>query len=158
MAFLHPISVLSSARVVLPPDLALEADDTRTLSNALRTAISASGAAVQITDLDPLNFFGSKSGFLIQKDITIYESRLKEQFLQVADVDGSSVQEDVIRSFRVSFDPSRHTTVPDISALEDNLIRLLTDLSTQGDLVCCSNILTSYLCADIPLACNPVQF
>ncbi|KAG1807233.1 hypothetical protein EV424DRAFT_1474227 [Suillus variegatus] len=122
MRFLHPLSILSSSARSLPSDLALEAPSI-------------------LAALDPAVFFSS-SKLLQQKDVIQYEEALKQHLIpllssfdsqdsgmplsrvivQLRDDDLSRIPDRVLNSA-----PSRVVS-------SDNIIHLVADLHTQGDL------------------------
>ena len=142
-SFLHPISLLSFGPRALPPDLSLEARDTLTLYKALVSVQDQ--IAADIGFLDPKNFFSTALGFLRQKDILEYESKLKEVLIELMKsfdpCDVSSPLGKVVHSLQ---DPVvRETagdTTPSPTAFKNDFLVLLADLSVKNELVCHSVI------------------
>jgi len=137
-SFLHPISLLSFGPRALPPDLSLEARDTLTLYKAL--VLVQDQIAADIGFLDPRNFFSTALGFLRQKDVLEYESKLKEVLIELMKsfdpCDVSSPLGKVVHSLQ---DPvTADDTTPSPTAFKNDLLVLLADLSAKNELVCCS--------------------
>jgi len=140
-SFLHPIGLLSFGPRVLPPDLSLEAGDTLTLYKALVSVQDQ--IAADIDFLDPRNFFSPTLGFLRQKDILEYESKLKEVLIKLMKsfdpCDVSSPLGKVIHGLQ---DPAVREDTGDIMpapiAFKNDLLVLLADLSVKNELVCYS--------------------
>lgn len=140
MRFLHPLSILSSSARSLPSDLALEAVDTLHLYRALSTCKALQPSI--LAALHPAVFFSS-SKLLQQKDVIQYEEALKQHLIpllssfdsqdsgmplsrvivQLRDDDLSRIPDRVLNSA-----PSRVVS-------SENIIHLVADLHTQGDLV-----------------------
>ncbi|KAG1903002.1 uncharacterized protein F5891DRAFT_111844 [Suillus fuscotomentosus] len=139
MRFLHPLSILSSSARSLPSDLALEAVDTLHLYHALSMCNALQPSI--LAALDPAVFFSSSKP-LQQKDVIQYEEALKQHLVpllssfdsqdsgtplsrvivQLQDDDLSRIPDRVLNSA-----PSRVVS-------SDNIIHLVADLHTQGDL------------------------
>ncbi|KAJ2912887.1 hypothetical protein MD484_g7532, partial [Candolleomyces efflorescens] len=141
--FLHPITALSFGRAELPDDLALEARDTLTLFQAMKTAGSTVG--LDFSSLEPSVFFAQKDGLLRQKDILEYEAKLKTTLRELPsehDGDGkakfhnnlvldivSQLQDPVLKKLGLKLDRA-----PTRESFTKNLIHLLADLHVQNEL------------------------
>ncbi len=149
-SFLHPISLLSFGPCVLPDDLSLEAGDTLTLYQAL---VAVRGEiSLDVNVLDPKNFFSTAAsvGFLRQKDILKYESKLKEVLVDLMkSSDPCDVSSSLGRIIHSLQDPTmRRSTIdttPSPKAFKNDLLVLLADLSVKNELVCHS------------VNCKPIQ-
>ncbi|GBE83891.1 Uncharacterized helicase [Sparassis crispa] len=140
LKFLHPVSMLSfgARNSDLPSDFSLEAADCLTLYQAYhkcRGRIPFEPGA-----LDPSQFFsGSAPALLKQKDILRYEVELKtglSKLISSSDPqDASSALNDVIGCL---VDPALQSVdnqyIPSRTAFYDNLIHLVSDLHSSGDL------------------------
>ena len=142
MRFLHPISILSFGSRAPPPDLALEAQDTLTLYQALEKTPNTLTAEDRIR-LQPLNFFSS-SRPLRQEDILGYESELKRVVGSLMDTTNTGAGEDslLLAVTEHLTDPrirqvgnTQLNTLPNSREFLGNLLGLLSDLHVQGDLV-----------------------
>ncbi|KAJ7595294.1 hypothetical protein C8J56DRAFT_1115041 [Mycena floridula] len=122
--FLHPVATLSFGGRSIPPDLALEALDTLTLYNALFKHYRGG-----ITDLNPVTFFHSTAGFLTQKNILDYDAALKARLLTLTD--SPDTLDVVIQELQ---DHSSSQQTPSKSHFLPNLIYLLADLNSEGNL------------------------
>lgn len=139
--FLHPISLLLFGARSLPTDLALEAGDLLKLYNALEFYRHIPG--VDIKALEPVKFFALDPRMLKQKDVLEYEAKLKDvvsKFIASFDVlDPSSPLHGIIRKLedpdirRMS--PDTLNTSPERSVFKYNLLYLLADLNSRGELV-----------------------
>ncbi|KAG5652595.1 hypothetical protein H0H81_004426 [Sphagnurus paluster] len=137
--FLHPISLLDFGVRSLPPDLALEPRDTLSLYEAL--VLSSYANKEDVASLDPTAFFTSQSGLLTQKDILLYEAKLKDLVSKlIASPDAQSPNSPLYQVIRRLEDPAitlagaRLHTMPTRNAFRMNLIYLLADLNAQGEL------------------------
>ncbi|KAF9461731.1 hypothetical protein BDZ94DRAFT_800063 [Collybia nuda] len=138
--FLHPISLLSFGARSLPTDLALEAGDLLKLHDALKSYEHI--LDVNIDALEPVKFFTSNLRMLKQKDILEYEAELKAVVSKLISsydaLDRSSPLHGIIHKledpdigkipeFVLNTSPSRKT-------FTSNLIYLLADLNSRGEL------------------------
>ncbi|KZT04532.1 P-loop containing nucleoside triphosphate hydrolase protein [Laetiporus sulphureus 93-53] len=137
LKFLHPISLLSFGATELPPDFSLEAADCLSLFNALRDHCDSS---YDIEALDPTRFFSSCPVKLLrQKDILKYEDALKavvsSLLTSVNSPESPSVINDVVLHLT---DPllkqGNHDSVPAKDDFYENVIYLVSDLHSRGDL------------------------
>jgi hypothetical protein len=139
--FLHPISLLSFGARSLPADLALESGDILRLYDALKSCQNVPGA--DIDALEPVFHFASNPRMLKQKDIVEYEAKLKvvlSKFIASSDVlDPSSPLNRIIRKLEdpdIARVPSEVlNTAPLQTVFKYNLIYLLADLNSRGELV-----------------------
>ncbi|RXW18628.1 hypothetical protein EST38_g7226 [Candolleomyces aberdarensis] len=142
--FIHPIAALSFGRADIPDDLALEARDTLSLYEALKTL--GPNAGLDFSSLDPSVFFAGKNGLLRQKDILEYEAKLKTALVELPSEydssDGKSksrnslmldvvsqLQDPVLKSMGSDLDKA-----PNRASFTGNLIHLLADLHVQKEL------------------------
>lgn len=140
MRFLHPISMLAFGARSIPSDLSLESSDTLSLYMALKFHGGLSSSTIR--KLDPTNFFPSDR-LLQQKDVISYEAALKEcltpMLASFDPRDSGSPLSNVITQLkddRLSRLPSRLlNSQPERMVFRSNLIHLVADLHTQGDLV-----------------------
>ncbi|KAG1852486.1 hypothetical protein F4604DRAFT_1296933 [Suillus subluteus] len=139
MRFLHPLSILSSSARSLPSDLALEAADVLTLYRALSTCTALQPSI--LVSLDPAVFFSS-SKLLQQKDVIRYEEALKQQLAPLLSSFDSQDSETPLSRVITQLQDDILSRVPDrvLNSQPDrvvsgrNLIHLVADLHTQGDL------------------------
>lgn len=143
--FLHPISLLSYGARSLPEDLALEAGDTLTLYQAL--APYENSVNFDLNVLEPTTFFASRKVFLKQKDVLEYEAKLKTVLSQL--IATSDAQDPLSALFGVVHkleDPAiaaipadmrlvKLNTMPSQATFRSNLIYLVGDLHSRGELV-----------------------
>ncbi|KAF8812130.1 P-loop containing nucleoside triphosphate hydrolase protein [Phlegmacium glaucopus] len=139
--FLHPIGLLAFGVRPLPPDLALEAQDTLTLFQAL--AQFKSVIPHDLSSLEPTTFFSKNSStFLRQKDVLRYESELKAVLSDLIrdfnPQDKASPLRGVIDALQdpeiIRLDPSHAYAIPSRDALKNDLIVLLADLHKKEEL------------------------
>ena len=141
--FLHPIGLLSFGVRQLPPDLALEAQDTLSLFQALakfRNLISH-----DMKSLEPTTFFSNNSStFLRQKDVLRYEFELKAILSDLIQhfnpQDNLSPLRGVINALQdpeiIKLDHnSASAQKPSREAFKNDLIILLADLHKKEELV-----------------------
>ncbi|KAF8069236.1 hypothetical protein FPV67DRAFT_1415532 [Lyophyllum atratum] len=136
--FLHPISLLDFGVRSLPTDLALEARDTLSLYEAL--AAYEGAGEYDVAKLEPIVFFASTPGMLRQKDILLYESKLKaiiSTLITLFDAQAPSSLHHVIRRLEDPTLASAGTLLhaaPSRDMFRSNLIYLLADLNSRGEL------------------------
>jgi len=139
--FLHPISILSFGTRNLPDDLSLEASDTLLLYNALLSV--QHGIDHDLSSLAPSIFFASTPTLLRQRDVFKYEARLKAivvDLLRLFDPRDPTtplghviriLQDGNIRDLGDQVD----NVIPSPAAFKNDLLVLLADLHSTGDLV-----------------------
>lgn len=167
--FLHPISLLSFGARSLPEDLALEAGDTLDLYRALAPYEAVSSC--NISALEPTAFFASKKMLLRQKDVLEYEAKLKEvlvQFMAMYDAQNSlsplyrvihKLEDPTMAAIPLEMKNLKFNTVPSQDVFSSNLIYLLGDLHSQGELVSSLFILSCVTVIVIQnIASHPFQF
>jgi hypothetical protein len=137
--------MLSFGTRTLPEDLALEAGDTLELYRALAPYEHASNC--NISSLEPRTFFSSRKTLLRQRDVLEYEAKLKgvlSKFITLFDAqDPLSALYSVIHKLEdpyiAAIPPEMRTvklnTVPSRKIFKLNLIYLLGDLHSRGELV-----------------------
>ncbi|KIY45565.1 hypothetical protein FISHEDRAFT_76419 [Fistulina hepatica ATCC 64428] len=139
LAFIHPMSLLSTGASKIPSDLALEARDTLTLYNAL--AGSVRQLEKNISSLSPANFFSDKKWFLAQRDIISYENSLKvvvvDKLLanQLNDLESPlHGLVDTLTDSRIVSQKDALNRFPTREQFLDNLIFLVSDLHASNNL------------------------
>ncbi|PFH46597.1 hypothetical protein AMATHDRAFT_69528 [Amanita thiersii Skay4041] len=139
--FLHPISMLSFGVQSIPPDLALEAQDTLSLYQALSKHQKLLECDIQ--SLEPRRFFAESNGRLLaQKDIIRYESALKDTISSVLKSfdpeDNSHVLHSILGQLTdrnlASAPDAALNNVPSIEVFLNNLIYLVADLHARDEL------------------------
>ena len=139
---MHPIGLLAFGIRHLPPDLALEAQDTLSLFQALNQFQSV--IPHDLKSLEPTTFFSkSSSTFLRQKDVLEYESELKAVLSDLIRCfepqDKSSPLHGVINALQdpevIKLDPKIAYDKPSRDAYKNDLIVLLADLHKEEELV-----------------------
>lgn len=142
--FLHPISLLSFGARSLPEDLALEAGDTLKLYQALEPYEAISNC--DISALEPTSFFAARKTLLRQKDILEYEAKLKgvvSQFIAVFDAQNphsalhsviNNLEDPGIAVIPLEMRAMKLNTLPSQNIFKSNLIYLLGDLHSRGEL------------------------
>lgn len=143
--FLHPISLLSFGARSLPEDLALEAGDTLKLYQALAPYEGVSNC--DIASLEPTTFFASRKTLLRQKDVLEYEAKLKgvlSKFITIFDSQNPvsalykvihKLEDPAIAAIPVEKRAVKLNTVPSRTSFRFNLVYLLGDLHSRGELV-----------------------
>jgi ATP-dependent RNA helicase DDX60 len=133
ICFLHPISLLSPDRSVLPSDLSLEARDVLTLYEALIKFFPDADLA----GLNPSLVFGNIIGFIKQQDILLYEASLKSfvtaQIVQAARPDQLRQMIKSLTDLHISTTESDKTPSKDVFL--QNLVPMLCDLHHNNQLV-----------------------
>ncbi|THG95299.1 hypothetical protein EW026_g6330 [Hermanssonia centrifuga] len=137
--FLHPASMLSFGGRTLPPDFSLEAADCLTLF----TALVSQRDRVQFDSdsFDPMRFF-NQTALLTQKDILGYEAILRDTLSEVIAIsdphDESSPLNAIVRQVQdpaiAEMTSAQQNDVPSPKQILSNLIHLVSDLHTSGDL------------------------
>ena len=152
--FLHPISLLSFGARSLPEDLALEAGDTLKLYQALAPYEGVSNC--DINSLEPTTFFATRKTLLRQKDVLEYEAKLKgvlSQFIAIFDVQNPlsalynvihKLEDPNIAAVPAEMRAEKLNTVPSRKVFKSNLIYLLGDLHSKGELVSRPNFILIY--------------
>ncbi|PVG01333.1 P-loop containing nucleoside triphosphate hydrolase protein, partial [Serendipita vermifera] len=139
MRFLHPISFIRPGITELPSDLALEARDCATLYKAMCDHSSDPILA----KLKPTKFFeklANKGIFLQQSDVIKYETALKEvltKWLQEEDAHKpTSTIRKVVKQLTDKEVGSKEaeTALEDSEIFHGNLVNMLADLHSTGDL------------------------
>jgi ATP-dependent RNA helicase DDX60 len=139
---LHPISLLAFGVRSLPPDLALEAQDTLSLFQAL--AQFQNLIPHDLKSLEPTTFFSKNSStFLRQKDVLRYESELKailsDLIRHFNPQDKLSPLRGVINALQdpeiIKLDQNSASAKPSREAFKNDLIVLLADLHKKEELV-----------------------
>lgn len=134
--FLHPIAMLSFGARSLPPDLSLEASDVLTLYQAMTFCQGISKHHLEA--LDPRKFF-LQNQFLRQEDIIRYESALKEVLADLIASydprDSSSPVHTIVERLRDPVMARISGAAPSRESYLSNMIHLIADLHTQGELV-----------------------
>lgn len=142
MRFLHPISILAFGSRALPPDLALEAQDTLMLYQVMGETPNIL-TVEERQRLQPSNFFSS-SRLLRQEDVLGYESELKRVVCSLMDTTKAEAEEEspLLAITRRLTDPHigqmdnrQLNMLPDGKEFLRNLLGLISDLHVQGDLV-----------------------
>ncbi len=140
--FLHPISMMSFGTRSMPSDLALEAQDTLTLYQALVRHNRLLGLGIDA--LEPQRFFAeSKGKLLTQKDIIRYEAALKYVlspiFATFDPTDPSSplryILNELTDTMIANVPASSLNATPLAQVFLDNLIYLISDLHANDSLV-----------------------
>ena len=134
LRFLHPVSLAAFGAQSLPPDFSLEAADCLSLYQALREV--SQDAGIDCETLAPARFF-RVPGLLKQKDVISYETALKESLQRVTSVsDPQDEDSPLARVVQMLQDPAASADyVPTPRAIKANLIHLVSDLYSNGDLV-----------------------
>ncbi|KAF8632345.1 hypothetical protein AX15_001928 [Amanita polypyramis BW_CC] len=139
--FLHPISAMSFGNRSLPSDLALEAQDTLSLYQAL--ARHSQSLDYDMSTLEPSRFFAHCKGKLLtQKDIISYEVALKEIVSPIFDstdpADSTSPIHRILNDLKdpviAGMSESSLNITPTTAAFFGNLIYLVADLHTRDNL------------------------
>ncbi len=133
--------MLSFGGRTLPPDFSLEAADCLTLF----TALVSQRDRVQFDSdsFDPMRFF-TQTALLTQKDILGYEAILRDTLSEVIAIsdphDESSPLNAIVRQVQdpaiAEMTSAQQNDVPSPKQILSNLIHLVSDLHTSGDLVC----------------------
>lgn len=141
LCFLHPIAMLSFGNRALPDDLALEAQDTLTLFDAIAVACPS---APGVDALNPIRFFASTKGRLLkQADILRYEAALKE-FITHLSRDPQSQPSSVLKKITSQLeDPKILQNNLDEGFKKTGLLTLAVDLHRRDLLVRISTQLQS---------------
>ena len=139
---MHPISLLAFGVRSLPPDLALEAQDTLSLFQALSQFQNM--IPHDLKSLEPTRFFSKNSStFLRQKDVLRYESELKailsDLIRHFNPQDQLSPLRGVINALQdpeiTNLDQKPASAKPSRKAFKNDLIVLLADLHKKEELV-----------------------
>ncbi|KAL0571221.1 hypothetical protein V5O48_010744, partial [Marasmius crinis-equi] len=132
MTFVHPLSFLDDRSASMPADLALEARDCLSLSYALKVR----GALP--SKLEPHAFFAGVTGLIAQKDVLLYEERLKEVLAHISERDreqGTARFKEVLSLLEhPNLEQEKADRVMTKNAFKDNLLTLVCDLNNQGNL------------------------
>ena len=138
--FLHPIAMLAFGARSIPPDMALEASDTLSLFQALKTDGGLSSSILE--KLEPTKFF-PQTRLLQQKDVILYDEALKTHLEHMlASFDPHDRKAHLSRVISrlgdgpLSRIPSNLINAPpDRKTFRTNLIYLVADLHAQAELV-----------------------
>jgi len=126
----------------MPPDLSLESRDTLLLYQALKSSPGALSSE-EVEQLEPSRYFQSVKRMLRQEDILRYEEALKETVSRLISASGSEESSSVLTTVTDKLsDPkikrlldAELNAIPPKRVFLSQLIKLVSDLHAQGDLV-----------------------